>query len=60
MAAIVSMTIVYDGHHREKTHPSIVQLHRDNEFACLVDGSATSMLRTTLICYANEDHSADA
>ena len=54
------MTIVYDRHQKEKTHPSIVQLHRNDEFACLVDGSATSMLRTTPIWYANKDHSPDA
>ena len=60
MAAIVSMTTVYDRHQQEKTHPSIVQLHRDDEFACLVDDSATSMLRTTPIWYANKDHSLDA
>ena len=60
MAAIVSMIVVYDGHQKDKTHPSSFQLHRDNEFACLVDGSATSMLRTTPIGYANKDHSPDA
>ena len=60
MAAIVSMTIVYDRDQKEKTHSSIVQLHWDNEFACLVDGSATSMLRTTPIWYASKDHSPDA
>ena len=60
MVAIVSMIVVYDGHQKDKTHPSSFQLCWDNEFACLVDGSATSMLRTTPICYANEDHSPDA